>query len=195
MPSIVFATRNNHKVEEVEAALEGAFEILSLDDIGCGEELPETRPTIKGNALEKARYVRENYKADCFSEDSGLEVDALGGAPGVYSARYAGPARDSEANMGLLLNNLREHEDRSARFRTVIALILDGEEHTFEGVVEGHIIHHKKGRQGFGYDPVFMPEGYNRTFAQMSAQEKNAISHRGKAIAKLKDFLLQKAQG
>lgn len=192
MPTIVFATGNENKVKEANALLRGAFGIVGLRDIGCHETLPETSPTLEGNALEKARYVYRNYQADCFSEDTGLETEALGGAPGVYSARYAGPANDAEANMDLLLANLRGEENRNARFRTVIALILGGEEYTFEGIVNGKIIHVKKGREGFGYDPIFMPEGYNRTFAQMSVEEKNAISHRGQAIAKLKAFLLER---
>lgn len=192
MQSIVFATRNPGKIQEVRQLLNDKVEILGLEDINCEEVLPETRPTIAGNALEKAQFVHTNYKVDCFSEDSGLEVEALNDEPGVYSARYAGPAHDDEANMSLLLANLKGIEDRQARFRTVIALILDGEEHTFEGTVEGHIIHHKKGRNGFGYDPIFMPQGHNRTFAQMSPEEKNKISHRGKAVNKLIDFLEQK---
>ena len=195
MPPIVFATGNANKVKEANAALRGAFEIIGLDEIGCREELPETSPTLEGNALEKARYVHQHYQADCFSEDTGLEVEALNGAPGVYSARYAGPARDAEANMGLLLSNLKGVENRNARFRTVIALILDGQEYTFEGIVNGQIIHIKKGRGGFGYDPIFVPEGYNRTFAQMPVEEKNAISHRGRAIAKLKAFLQEYGKG
>jgi len=191
MQSIVFATRNPGKIQEVRQLLSDKVEILGLEDINCEEVLPETRPTIAGNALEKAQFVHNNYKVDCFSEDSGLEVEALNDEPGVYSARYAGPAHDDEANMSLLLANLKGIEEREARFRTVIALILDGKEHTFEGTVEGHIIHHKKGRNGFGYDPIFMPEGHNRTFAQMSPEEKNEISHRGKAVRKLIDFLAQ----
>lgn len=187
---VVFATGNEHKVKEVNAALKGAFEAISLRSIGCEEELPENSPTLEGNALEKARYVYQHYQVDCFSEDTGLEVEALDGAPGVYSARYAGPARDAEANMALLLGRLRGIENRRARFRTVIALILDGQEYTFEGVVNGSIAHEKKGAQGFGYDPIFMPDGFSRTFAQMSAEEKNAISHRGRAMGKLKAFLL-----
>lgn len=187
---VVFATGNEHKVKEVNAALKGAFEAISLRSIGCEEELPENSPTLEGNALEKARYVHQHYQVDCFSEDTGLEVEALDGAPGVYSARYAGPARDAEANMALLLDRLHGIENRRARFRTVIALILDGQEYTFEGVVNGSIAHEKKGAQGFGYDPIFMPDGFSRTFAQMSAEEKNAISHRGRAMGKLKAFLL-----
>ncbi|MCB0560879.1 MAG: non-canonical purine NTP diphosphatase [Lewinellaceae bacterium] len=190
MPSIVFATGNSHKVKEANAALNGAFEIIGLRDIGCEEELPETHPTLEGNALEKARYVHQHYQVDCFSEDTGLEAEALNGAPGVYSARYAGPANDAEANMNLLLNNLKGAENRNARFRTVIALLLNGQEYTFEGIVNGQIIPVKKGSGGFGYDPIFMPEGFNRTFAQMSTEEKNAISHRGQAIAKLRAFLM-----
>ena len=187
---VVFATGNEHKVKEVNAALKGAFEAISLRSIGCEEELPENSPTLEGNALEKARYVYQHYQVDCFSEDTGLEVEALDGAPGVYSARYAGPARDAEANMALLLDRLHGIENRRARFRTVIALILDGQEYTFEGVVNGSIAHEKKGAQGFGYDPIFMPDGFSRTFAQMPAEEKNAISHRGRAMGKLKAFLL-----
>jgi XTP/dITP diphosphohydrolase len=189
MQSIVFATGNPHKIREVNEQLQGQLEILGLADIDCHEDLPETSPTIAGNALEKARYVHQHYQVDCFSEDTGLEVDALDGAPGVYSARYAGPARDSEANMLLLLNNLKGEENRKARFHTVIALLLNGEEHLFEGVVEGHIIHKPKGQDGFGYDPIFMPDGYNRTFAQMTVEEKAEISHRGRAVRKLIAFL------
>lgn len=189
MQSIVFATGNPHKIREVNEQLQGQLEILGLADIDCHEDLPETSPTIAGNALQKARYVHQHYQVDCFSEDTGLEVDALDGAPGVYSARYAGPARDSEANMLLLLNNLKGEENRKARFHTVIALLLNGEEHLFEGVVEGHIIHKPKGQDGFGYDPIFMPDGYNRTFAQMTVEEKAGISHRGQAVRKLIAFL------
>ena len=192
MPSIVFATGNPNKISEVTELLEGKIEIKGLQDIGCDEVLPETSPTIAGNASEKAWYVYKNYEVDCFSEDTGLEVDALNGEPGVYSARYAGPAHDDEANMSLLLANMKGEEERQARFHTVISLIMDGKEHQFEGVVEGKIIHHKKGNQGFGYDPVFMPDGYNRTFAQMSSEEKSSISHRGQAVRKLVDFLKTK---
>ncbi|KGE85245.1 MAG: non-canonical purine NTP diphosphatase [Phaeodactylibacter xiamenensis] len=192
MQSIVFATGNPNKISEVSQLLEGKIEIRGLKDIGCDEVLPETSPTIAANASEKAWYVHNNYKVDCFSEDTGLEVDALNGEPGVYSARYAGPAHDDEANMSLLLANMKGEEDRRARFHTVISLIIDGKEHQFEGTVEGQIIHHKKGNQGFGYDPVFMPDGFNRTFAQMSAEEKSSISHRGQAVRKLVAFLKTK---
>jgi len=192
MQPIVFATRNPYKIQEVEQLLQSKLEIQGLEDIGCEEVLPETSPSIKGNALEKAQFVHNNYKVDCFAEDTGLEVEALNGEPGVYSARYAGPAHDDEANMSLLLANLKGIEEREAQFHTVIALILDGEEHTFEGAVQGQIIHTKKGNQGFGYDPIFMPKGYNRTFGQMSPEEKNKISHRAQAIQKLTAFLGKK---
>jgi XTP/dITP diphosphohydrolase len=192
MQPIVFATRNPYKIQEVEQLLQSKLEIQGLEDIGCEEVLPETSPSIKGNALEKAQFVHNNYQVDCFAEDTGLEVEALNGEPGVYSARYAGPAHDDEANMSLLLANLKGIEEREAQFHTVIALILDGEEHTFEGTVQGQIIHTKKGNQGFGYDPIFMPKGYNRTFGQMSPEEKNKISHRAQAIQKLTAFLGKK---
>jgi XTP/dITP diphosphohydrolase len=189
MKNLIFATANPYKIREVNAMLGGDFNIKNLKDIGCREDIPETSPTIEGNALQKARYVAENYGVDCFSEDTGLEVKALHGAPGVSSARYAGPARDSEANIDLLLRNLASETDRRARFRTVIALIMNGREYTFEGIVEGHIAPQRKGERGFGYDPVFIPEGYERSFAEMSAGEKNAISHRARAIRQLVDFL------
>lgn len=189
MKSLIFATGNPHKVREVNAMLGDDFNIKSLRDIGCQEDIPETQPTIEGNALQKARYVVEHYGVDCFSEDTGLEVDALDGAPGVLSARYAGPERDPEANMDLLLRNLAPYENRRARFRTVIALIMNGREHTFEGIVEGHIAPGRRGDGGFGYDPVFIPAGYGRSFAEMDTEEKNAISHRGRAIRKLVEFL------
>ena len=187
-----FATNNQHKLDEVSRLLGGAYTVLGLKAIGCDQELPEEQDTLEGNSLQKARFVHDHYHIDCFADDTGLEVEALSGDPGVYSARYAGPANDAEANMSLLLNNLKGVENRNARFRTVIALILNGREFTFEGIVNGQIIHIKKGRGGFGYDPIFMPQGFNRTFAQMSVEEKNAISHRGQAITKLKAFLLEK---
>jgi XTP/dITP diphosphohydrolase len=194
MSDLVFATGNSHKVQEAAALLEGAFRIISMAELGCQEELPEDQPTLEGNALQKARYLHQYYKVDCFSEDTGLEVDALDGAPGVYSARYAGPGRSAEDNMALLLERLQGQAHRHARFRTVIALILEGQEYLFEGVAQGTIAHEKRGGQGFGYDPVFIPEGCDRSFAEMSAAEKNAISHRAKAVAKLKAFLLEKAR-
>ncbi len=186
---IVFATGNPHKVGEVAALVPAGIRLLGLADIGCRDELPETQPTIEGNALQKARYVFEHFGINCFAEDTGLEVDALGGEPGVYSARYAGPQKDAEANMQLLLEKLAAAGDRSARFRTVIALILDGEAHLFEGVAEGSIAWHPAGEGGFGYDPIFVPDGETRTFAQLDPAAKNAISHRGKAVKKLLDFL------
>lgn len=192
MRELIFATGNRHKVQEVAAMLDDRYRILSLPDIGCREEIPETSNTIEGNALQKARYVRDRYQVDCFAEDTGLEIDALDGAPGVFSARYAGPDRDSEANMALVLQQLEGQAQRTARFRTVVALVLQGREYTFEGVVEGHIAQVKQGSGGFGYDPLFIPLGYDRSFAEMTAEEKNAISHRGRAIRKLTDFLREK---
>jgi XTP/dITP diphosphohydrolase len=191
MDTLVFATGNPHKISEVEALLGEQYEIKSLKDIGCEEDIPETSPTIEGNALQKARYVVEHYGFDCFSEDTGLEVTALNGEPGVYSARYAGAGKDPEANIDLLLKKLEGTENREARFRTVIALIQNGEEHTFEGIVKGRITRNRQGKGGFGYDPVFIPEGYERSFAEMSRSEKNAVSHRGRAIRKFLAFLQQ----
>lgn len=186
---LVFATGNPNKISEVNDLLDGHFEVRGLQDIGCPLDLPETSPTIPGNALQKARYVYENYGVDCFSEDTGLEIEALGGEPGVLSARYAGDAKNPEANMNLVLQKLEGVEHRKARFYTVIALILNGEEHLFEGIAEGSIRHEKSGTGGFGYDPIFQPDGFGATFAELSKAEKNAISHRGKAIRKLINFL------
>lgn len=189
MQAIVFATGNPHKIKEVNEILGDSFSIIGLSEIGCLEDIPETSPTIEGNALQKARYVKDNYQKDCFAEDTGLEVEALDGEPGVYSARYAGPQRSASDNMELLLQKLASKDNRRARFKTVVALILDGKEYTFEGIVEGTIGLEKKGDGGFGYDPIFYPEGGKRSFAEMDALEKNAISHRGRAIAKLSAFL------
>ena len=189
--SIVFATANPNKVREVLALLDDGVRIVSLKDIGCEEDIPETQPTIEGNALQKARYVKDNYKIDCFAEDTGLEINALGGEPGVYSARYAGEAKDSEANMAKVLAKLEGKTDRTAQFKTVVALTLNNEEFTFEGICKGQIATSKSGAGGFGYDPIFIPDGYNISFAEMAASEKNKISHRGKAIHKLKTFLNQ----
>ncbi len=191
---IVFATNNAHKLQEVRQILGERFEVVGLKDIGCHEDIPENAETLEGNALAKARYVKEHYGLDCFADDTGLEVTALGGAPGVHTARYAelfseGITHDSNANMALLLHNLEKKSDRSARFRTVIALIYKGEEHLFEGVCEGEILSERHGTEGFGYDPVFRPTGFDRCFAQMSAEEKNTISHRGRATQKLAEFL------
>lgn len=193
---IVFATNNQHKLSEVRQILGESFEVVGLKDIGCTEDIPETAETLEGNALQKARYVKEHYSYDCFADDTGLEVDALEGAPGVHTARYAelfgeGDTHDSDANMNLLLKNLENITDRRARFRTVIAFIYKGQEHLFEGIVEGNILKERHGHEGFGYDPIFQPKGYDRCFALMSAEEKNAISHRGRATKKLVKFLTQ----
>lgn len=188
MKKIVFATNNSHKLEELRKLTDGKIEILSLNDIDCHDDIPETADTLEDNALIKARWVKERYGYDCFADDTGLEVDALEGAPGVYSARYAGDEHDSKANMRLLLENMKGKNDRKARFRTVIALIEGDDVHTFEGKVEGEITEIPKGDSGFGYDPVFKPENREITFAEMDAAEKNSISHRGRAVAKLIDY-------
>ncbi|WP_373759917.1 non-canonical purine NTP diphosphatase [Bacteroides heparinolyticus] len=188
----VFATNNAHKLEEVSAILGKKIELLSMKDIDCNVDIPETADTLEGNALIKARYIFENYHLDCFADDTGLEVEALNGAPGVYSARYAGDAHDSEANMKKLLKEMENVENRRARFRTVFALIINGKEHLFEGIVKGEIIKNRKGTSGFGYDPVFVPEDYSQTFAEMGNELKNKISHRAMATQKLCHFLLMK---
>lgn len=187
--TIIFATNNVHKVEEVQAVLGDAFHLRTLAECGITEEIPETADTLEGNALQKARFVHERTGADCFADDTGLEVDALCGAPGVHSARYATDGHDFAANNRLLLHNLEGVGDRRAHFRTVIALILDGREYLFEGRVDGHIAEVEAGCGGFGYDPLFVPEGFERSFAEMSAEQKNAISHRGRAVRKLVEFL------
>ena len=192
MRKIIFATNNAHKLSEVQAVLGDAFELITLRECGITEDIPETAPTLEGNALQKARYVYEKTGADCFADDTGLEVDALGGAPGVHSARYATDGHDFAANNRLLLKNLEGVENRFAHFRTVIALILDGEEYLFEGRVEGVIATEESGCGGFGYDPLFVPSGEIITFAEMSAEAKNAISHRGRAVAELVKFLKQR---
>jgi len=186
---LVFATGNPNKVKEVNQLLGSQLEVVSLKDIGCKEDIPETCPTIEGNSVQKARYVHEKYGVDCFAEDTGLEVLALNGEPGVKSARYAGEGRDDEANMQLVLDKLTGKPNRAARFKTVITLILGGEQHTFEGIADGHIQLKRSGVSGFGYDPIFEPKGFGITFAEMSASEKNAISHRGQAVRKLVAFL------
>lgn len=186
---ICFATNNQKKIAEVKAALGPDFTIVSLEEIGCLEELPETGDTLDHNAFQKARYVNEKYGVDCFADDTGLEVDALGGAPGVYSGRYAGEPRSDERNIDLLLKNLEKESNRTARFRTVIALIMNGKEYAFEGIAEGNILKEKSGTGGFGYDPIFKPKGYEKTFAELSMEEKNKISHRGKAVQLLVKFL------
>lgn len=187
--TICFATNNPNKLREIRQLLGGKIEIKSLADIGCDEELPETSDTLEGNSLQKAQYVYDHYGVDCFADDTGLEVAALDGAPGVYTARYAGEQRDNIANMKLLLSNLNEVTYRFAQFKTVITLIQGGQATQFLGVVGGEITHEMHGDKGFGYDPVFRPTGYQQTFAEMSASEKNAISHRGQAIVKLVAYL------
>ena len=186
--NLVFATNNAHKLDEVRSILGSRFTVKSLKEIGCEADIPETADTLEGNALMKARFLYERYGVDCFADDTGLEVTALGGAPGVHTARYAGN-HDSEANMKKLLNELEKKSDRSAQFRTVIALIIEGKEFLFEGIVKGTIAKEKAGDGGFGYDPLFIPDGYDCTFAEMSGEEKNAISHRGRAVAELVKLL------
>ena len=199
---IVFATNNQHKLSEVRQILGDSIEVLSLNDIGCHEDIPETGTTLEANAQQKAQYVYDHYDIDCFADDTGLEVDALGGAPGVYSARYAAIGcaatssqpidHDSEANMTRLLNELGENNNRNARFRTVIALIQQDELHEFEGIVNGQIIRERRGGEGFGYDPIFQPDGYDQTFAELGTEVKNHISHRARATQKLADYLLKR---
>jgi len=186
---ICFATNNVKKIEEVKAALGEDFTLVSLAEIGCHEELPETGDTLEHNAFQKARHVFENYGVSCFADDTGLEVEALDMAPGVYSGRFAGEPRSDERNVSLLLEKMEGVDNRKARFRTVIALILEGEEHRFDGMAEGEITKERSGSAGFGYDPVFRPNGREETFAEMSMDEKNRISHRGRAVQKLIDFL------
>ena len=181
----------SHKLEEVTAILGEKVELLSMKDIKCDTDIPETADTLEGNALLKARYIFDNYHLDCFADDTGLEVEALGGAPGVYSARYAGDAHNSEANMKKLLKDMEGIENRKAQFRTVFVLIIDGKEHLFEGIVKGEITKNRKGASGFGYDPIFIPEGYTQTFAEMGNELKNKISHRALATNKLCKFLMR----
>ena len=198
---IVFATNNQHKLSEIRQILGSSIEVLSLSDIGCNVDIPETGTTLEENALQKAQYVYDHYHIDCFADDTGLEVEALDGAPGVYSARYAAVGcaatssqpkdHDSEANMTRLLNELGENNNRRARFRTVIALIQQGTVHEFEGIVTGEIIRERRGGEGFGYDPIFQPDGYDQTFAELGVEVKNQISHRARATQKLADYLLK----
>lgn len=196
MKTLVFASNNAHKLEEIRAILGNKFDVKSLKDIGCNVDIPETGTTFRENALQKARYVKEHFGFDCFADDSGLQVEALGGEPGVYSARYAvkngrqvTAGNKDDANMDVLLEKLAGEENRKACFRTCIALIYEGETHFFDGVVEGHIITDKRGDGGFGYDPLFVPDGYEKTFAEMGNEVKNNISHRAKAVEKLAEFL------
>ena len=187
---LVFATNNAHKLEEVAAILGDSYEVLSLRESGCEADIPETSDTFAGNALQKAQYVKQHFGYDCFADDSGLEVDILDGAPGVYSARYSGGG--SEANMDKLLHNLTGKSERGAQFRTVIALLIGKESRLFEGIVRGTIIEERRGEGGFGYDPIFVPEGYEHTFAQLGSEVKNRISHRAKAVELLAQYLNEK---
>lgn len=189
MKALVFATNNKHKLDEVRKITQGLVDILSLSEIDCHDDIAETADTLEGNALLKARYIKEHFGYDCFADDTGLEVEALDKAPGVYSARYAGPEHDAQANMKKLLCEMQGKENRKACFRTVVALILDGKEYLFDGVINGQIITEKKGSAGFGYDPVFMPDGYTETFAELGDAVKNGISHRALAVNKLVTFL------
>lgn len=190
---LCFASNNDHKLAEVRQIIDAPYEIVSLQEIGCNEELPEDQVTLEGNSRQKAAYVWQHFGVSCFADDTGLEVAALNGAPGVYSARYAGPQRNNTDNIALLLSSLKTITEREARFRTSITLILEGQQHQFDGIVSGKITHEPAGTEGFGYDPVFMPDGCSQTFAQMSAAEKNRISHRGRAMQQLIAFLKTRA--
>lgn len=192
MMKIVFATNNAHKLQEIRDILGESFDIVSLADIGCHEDIPETGATLEENARQKATYIKTHYGFDCFADDTGLEVEALHGEPGVHSARYAeGTDHDSEANMAKLLCKLAGKSNRKARFRTVISLLINDEEHQFEGQVDGHIALEKQGNEGFGYDPIFVPDGYDKSFAQLGETIKNGISHRARAVAQLAAYLQQ----
>jgi len=188
---LIFATANSNKIKEIAEILgqESGFEIIPMSEIGVIEDIPETSPTLEGNALQKAKYLHDRYHVDCFSEDTGLEIESLNGEPGVLTARYAGAERNADANMQLVLKKLASKENRKARFRTVIALIINNKEYTFEGIVEGKIGHEKSGDGGFGYDPIFIPDGFNQSFGVLDNSIKNKISHRGRATSKLIDFL------
>lgn len=186
---LVFATNNKHKLEELQAILGDQFTLLSLKDIECFDEIPEEQPTLEGNASQKAYYIYDKFGMNCFADDTGLEIKALNGEPGVFSARYAGEDKDSEANMNKVLEKLAKINEREARFRTVISLVIDGEEKQFEGIVNGEILKEKRGGSGFGYDPIFKPEGLDQSFAEMGLDDKNKISHRGRAVQKLVDYL------
>ena len=187
---LVFATNNQHKLHEIKHLLNGSFELLSLNDIGCDDDIPENQDTLEGNAAEKSFYIFNKYGLNCFADDTGLEIEALNGEPGVYSARYAGEERNSENNMDLVLEKLSIIKNRKARFRTVISLVIDGHETQFEGIVDGCILKEKRGKTGFGYDPIFQPDGYRLSFAEMPLDDKNIISHRGRAVQKLVEYLI-----
>lgn len=190
-PTLVFATNNSHKLDEIRKIVGDRINILSLNEVGCHEEIPENEPTLEGNALAKAKWLADRYQCNCFADDTGLEVESLGGAPGVHSARYApGTDHDSRANMTHLLKNLEGESNRGARFRTVIALMIDGVAHLFEGEINGVITLTPKGDNGFGYDPIFKPQDFEQTFAELSNEEKNSISHRARATEKLVDYLI-----
>lgn len=189
--TLVFATNNAHKLKEIQHAAGDKLQLLSLNDINCADDIPETGKTLEENALQKARFLFEKYGCNCFADDTGLEVEALQGEPGVYSARYAGEQKNAGDNMNLVLQKMRGAANRNAQFRTVVALIMNGKEHLFEGIVKGSIRHEKSGGKGFGYDPIFQPAGYSITFAEMSMEDKNKISHRGKAVERLVEFLRQ----
>jgi len=186
---LVFATNNKNKIKEIKQLLNNSIELLSLEDIGCAEDIPETSETIEGNALQKAQYVFEKYGYNCFADDTGLQIEALNGEPGVYSARYAGEQKNADDNMNKVLEKLDGQPNRSAQFITVIALIIEGQQACFEGIVKGDITSKKSGTEGFGYDPIFKPQGFNITFSEMSLEEKNKISHRAKATQKLITYL------
>jgi XTP/dITP diphosphohydrolase len=186
---LIFATQNQNKVNELKLLMPKSIELLSLKDINCSDDIPETAPDLQGNASQKSAYVVSKFKVNCFADDTGLEIEALNNAPGVYSARYAGEQKNANDNMNLVLENLKDKTNRKARFRTVISLVINGKEQVFEGEAKGEIILQKSGIDGFGYDPIFKPEGYAITFAEMSMAEKNKISHRGKAVRKLVDYL------
>ena len=186
---LVFASNNKNKIKEIQLLVPKSIKVLSLEDIGCFEEIPETEDTIEGNAIQKANYVTEKYGYNCFADDTGLEVEALNGEPGVYSARYAGEQKDATDNMDKLLNNLKGISNRNAQFKTVIALNLNGNQFLFTGIIKGKIIEEKIGSNGFGYDPIFVAEGYSQTFAELTIGEKSVISHRGLAVKQLVDFL------
>lgn len=195
MNKIIFASNNSHKLEEVQYALKDLFQVVSLKEIGFTDEIPEPYETLEENALTKSKTIFEKFGMDCFADDTGLEVEALNGAPGVYSARYAGPNCSFEDNVNKMLKEMKDKKNRNARFRTVVSLILQGKEYSFEGIVNGQISTERKGLEGFGYDPIFIPETYETSFAQMSLNEKNKISHRGKAIAQLVEFLKKEFKG
>jgi XTP/dITP diphosphohydrolase len=186
---LVFATNNTHKLEELQAIMGNRIKLLSLKDIGCDEEIPEDQATLEGNASQKAFYIYNKYGYNCFADDTGLEIEALNGEPGVYSARYAGEEKNAESNMDKVLAGLLKIKNRNARFRTVISLVIDGIEKQFEGIVEGSILNEKRGISGFGYDPIFQPTGFSKTFAEMNLTDKNKISHRGRAVEKLVLYL------